>query len=119
MTPSSSTKLDAALLNLQQHGHIIGTGHAVIGPTGLVLILVDGILCTHDEIYAMVNSTPTSPSYKDGQKVKLVEALGNYPVGTPGTISILDGTVWVVVGGTQQGGVKRFRLDHDSIIEPI
>jgi hypothetical protein len=55
-------------------------------------------------------------NYKDGQKVKVVVGSRQYPSGTEGTISVDEiGTVWVVVGLTQQGGVKRFKLDDQNI----
>jgi hypothetical protein len=50
---SSSDKLDLALGILRGHGHVVDTNQTAIGPTGKVLIPVDGIMRPHNEIYAM------------------------------------------------------------------
>ena len=50
---SSSAKLDEALAAIRKQGHTANTEQTTIGSTGKVLIPVDGILRTHNEIYAM------------------------------------------------------------------
>jgi hypothetical protein len=50
---STSAKFDQALATLREKGHLIPEGAAVVGPMGKVLTPVDGVLRTHNEMYAM------------------------------------------------------------------
>jgi hypothetical protein len=51
--PSTGAKYDQALAALREKGHTVPDGESVIGSTGKVLTPVDGVLRTHNEIYAM------------------------------------------------------------------
>lgn len=50
---STSEKLDRALTVLRNKGHDVPVGQAVVGPNGKIMIPVDGVLRTHNQLYAL------------------------------------------------------------------
>jgi hypothetical protein len=56
---STSEKLDQALAKLRDKGHTIPEGEAFIGPTGKLVLPVDGVLRTPNEIYALAGMPPS------------------------------------------------------------
>lgn len=59
---STSAKLDQALAKLREQSHVVATDQTSISTTGKVMIPVDRILRTHNEIYAMAGM-PLEPEW--------------------------------------------------------
>jgi hypothetical protein len=62
---STSAKLDQALAKLREQGHVAATDQTTISTTGKVMIPVDGILRSHNKMYAMAGMPLEPESLSD------------------------------------------------------